>query len=257
MREMSKESDKTLGEQILPWFQMVAFSLAGIWAFYHFVLGDLQKPVHINPDIDIAFSNDEGLIENDVGALKLDVSIKNASSKPLFVIMALLHFHGSKMDSTPVQIQEFEFDPDIDDQQKLLMKDFEWEAESWVMGHAILLPKYELQPGEATQHDFPLFFSIDNRPDTIVASLFVYAAERCQGVFPFQQCFEYSALVGGSGTEVCEGIEDMEEDGICSTLFRRKDENSDWEIADDQARVYEASSFAIVPTYRSGGSTKE
>lgn len=212
------------------WFQIVAITLAGLWAVFQFGLFEVKKNyvLEVNVSADVGKPVGEGIVP-----VKITTSARNSGQKGVNLIFAKAIF--AEEDVIPKRPDD-RFD--IRDWSTLTYRPYKYMRDigervfAFATAYEIFTPYYYLERNE-TQWSEILFLANTARANFFTYQIFYYAAERCRGIYPFETCFEFRAdTFEPQQGEPCPG--DLLWVGVtnlCIQYFRKvlNSDSTDWE----------------------------
>ncbi|WP_170400584.1 hypothetical protein [Ruegeria arenilitoris] len=243
MREGGKGSG--FAEAFFRWFQIIAITLAGLWAVLQFGLLEAGKNYVLEVDV----SATVGAEFESGGMLPVKVTsvVKNTGHRGLNLIFAKAIFGEEDF-----MYHDGEFNPPIRDWASAKhepIRYMEMMGERRFMGATafeLFSPLYWLDRNEKQRNEI-LFFANTERAFVFTYQIYYYAAQRCRGYLMFETCFEFKAETserpeGGKcpGDTLWVGVT-----RLCVQYFSREitEANSKWqhisqqELADDHKLI--------------------
>ncbi len=218
-------------EAVFRWFQIIAISLAGLWAVFQFGLLEFGKSYVL--EVNVSASVGEPVIETGMVPIKISSTVRNTGHKELTLIFATALFGEEHF--LPVEEGE---EPVINYWSSASHKpyrfDGKWGEREFMYATAFefFSPDYWLDRNEMQTNEV-LFFGDLFNVNLFAYRIEFYAVERCRGIAPFRTCYEFKVetFVPSGDTQCLGDILEVELADLCVQYWRldKSTDQGKWE----------------------------
>ncbi|TMV09890.1 hypothetical protein FGK63_02120 [Ruegeria sediminis] len=182
-------------EIFAPWFQVAALTLAGLWAVFEFGVFEARKKYVLEIDVSASIGDPigDGSEGSDYVPIRLSSVIQNTGNRGVSLLFAKAVLGEEQFyppeegpifgirDWSTTEHEAFRFAENIGER-----------GFSHATAFELFSPYYWLDKNEKQKNEI-LFFANTENAYVFSYQVFYYAAQRCNGIYPFETCYEFRA----------------------------------------------------------------
>ncbi|MEM9577434.1 MAG: hypothetical protein AAF999_10525 [Pseudomonadota bacterium] len=203
---MATSEQKSYLDFAIRWGQVLAVAAAGIWAVFQFGVNEASKAMvlelEVEPSIGAPLAGEYfgGLIP-----ITLDIEVRNAGDKGVNILLGTAVF-GTELfpDLQATPPHPIRYYTSMDDVGFSYSSAFGERTYGGSFAFEFFAPAYWINPGENKKYQ-ALAFGYSEEDTLFSYEVYYLAAERCEGIFPFTTCYEFSVdVTERAAEETCD-----------------------------------------------------
>lgn len=187
----------------------------------------------------------------------MEVGIDNTSEKEAYIIAGFVIVRGHRVTRGEFDVIDIDsLDTEFDN--VLMIQDLNWSNSMDGIGVATTFANYEFAPKQKTAERI-VFFAPVGVYDILEIRVSFDVVDNCDGIYPIQQCYEFSSVFRWDIHEECASNQEdnVEGNGWCIDFFMREaemDSETEWKyvpqdqlVAEFDFGTFDTTYMAILP----------